>query len=156
MSVADPILISLDVRHATSILDGRKIVEFRRRPMNVLPGATIWIYAKRPVGSVVGRASVVAVHTQAPSTLWRKFAAVSGISRGEFREYFDGASQGTAIELTDCRRLSASVPLELLRAFSAGFQPPQFFVRLRQGTPLLMAISKRDLEPASRGQLASS
>ncbi len=153
MSMGEHILISLDVRHATNILEGRKFVEFRRRTMNVKPGATIWIYAKLPVGSVVGRAMVVAVRTQAPSTLWRKFGPVSGLSRGEFFEYFEGVQQGTALELADCRKLCSSLPLDLLRGFSAGFQPPQFFVRLKQGTPLLRAISEADQQPESRGQL---
>ena len=154
MSVSDHILISLDVRHATNILEGRKFVEFRRRPMNVKPGATVWIYAKLPVGSIVGRATVVAVRTQAPSTLWRKFAAVSGLSRREFFEYFEGIQQGTALELADCRKLCSSVPLDLLRGFSAGFQPPQFFARLKQGTPLLRAISEADQPPELPSQFA--
>jgi len=154
MSTADNILISLDVRHATNILEGRKFVEFRRRPMNVKPGATIWIYAKLPVGSIVGRGTVVGVRTQAPSTLWRKFGGVSGLSRREFFEYFEGVQQGTALELANCRKLCASVPLGLLRGFSAGFQPPQFFTRLKQGTPLLRAISEADQRLDFHGQPA--
>jgi predicted transcriptional regulator len=138
----DQILISLEARHAENILKGRKLVEFRRRKMNVVSGATIWIYAKLPVGSIVGCAMVAAVHTQAPTTLWRKFGPISGISRGEFFDYFEGMAQGTALELTDCRRLHSSVSLESLRRFCGGFHPPQFFVRLRHGAPLLAAISQ--------------
>ncbi len=144
MSVADQILISLEARHAENILRGKKLVEFRRRPMNVEAGAIIWIYAKLPVGSIVGCATVAAVRRQAPSTLWRRFGAHSGISRTEFFEYFAGVTQGVALELTACRRLCASVPLESLRRFSAGFHPPQFFARLRQGAPLLAAISQAE------------
>lgn len=142
MSIDDQILISLEARHAENILEGRKLVEFRRRKMNVVPGATIWIYAKLPVGSIVGCAVVAAVHTHAPSTLWRKFGPHSGISRGEFFDYFDGIAQGTALELTKCRRLRSSVSLESLRRFCGSFQPPQFFVRLHHGAPLLAAISQ--------------
>lgn len=142
MSIGDQILISLEARHAENILLGRKLVELRRRPMNVKPGATIWIYAKLPVGSIVGYGTVAAVHMHAPSTLWRKFGAVSGISRSEFSDYFEGTSQGTALELTNCKRLFTSVSLESLRRFSAGFQPPQFFTRLKQGAPLLTAVSQ--------------
>lgn len=142
MSMCDQILISLEARHAENILLGRKLVEFRRRPMNVKPGTTIWIYAKLPVGSIVGYATVGAVRVHAPSTLWRKFGACSGISRSEFFSYFDGISRGTAIELTNCRRLFNSVTLESLRRLSAGFQPPQFFIRLEQKAPLLAGILK--------------
>jgi len=126
MSDDEHILISLESRHAENILDGRKIVELRRRSMNVKVGATVWIYAKLPVGSIVGSATVRAIHGQAPSTLWRKFGPVCGITRTEFFEYFEGVEQGTALELSDCRRLPTSLSLESLRKFNSSFQPPQF------------------------------
>jgi predicted transcriptional regulator len=55
VSVDDHILISLEPRHAESILEGRKRVELRRRTMNVTIGSTVWMYAKLPVGSIIGR-----------------------------------------------------------------------------------------------------
>jgi len=149
MSIGDQILISLEARHAENIMQGSKLVEFRRRKMNVKPGDTIWIYAKLPVGSIVGFATVAAINTHAPSTLWRKFGSLSGISRSEFFEYFDGIAQGTALELTNCTRLYSSVSLASLRRFCAGFQPPQFFIRLKQGAPLLAAISQAASVPAA-------
>jgi predicted transcriptional regulator len=136
------ILISLEPRHAENILEGRKVIELRRRTMNVAPGATLWIYAKQPVGSIIGRATVSAIHVCAPSTLWRKFGSLCGISRAEFFKYFAGISQGTALELTRCRRLNGAFTLQSLRQHDSRFQPPQFFVRLKQGTPLLAAISQ--------------
>jgi predicted transcriptional regulator len=152
VNIGDQILISLEARHAESIMKGSKLVELRRRKMNVQPGATVWIYAKLPVGSIVGCATVTAVHTHAPATLWRKFGPLSGISRSEFFEYFSGIDQGSALELTNCRRLHSSLPLKLLRSFCTGFQPPQFFIRLKHGAPLLEAISQATvLPPAASG-----
>ena len=144
MSDADHILISLEPRYAEGILERTKLVELRRRTMNVRVGATVWLYAKLPVGSIVGRARVRVNHVLAPSTLWRKFGSVSGLSRTEFFEYFEGVSLGTALELSDCRRLTSSVSLESLRHFQRKFQPPQFFTRLAVGAPILTAM----LEPA--------
>ena len=144
MSDADHILISLEPRYAESILERTKLVELRRRAMNVRVGATVWLYAKLPVGSIVGRATVRANHVLAPSTLWRRFGSVSGISRAEFFDYFDGVPLGTALELSDSRRLASSFSLEALRRFQHSFQPPQFFTRLSEGTPILTAM----LEPA--------
>jgi predicted transcriptional regulator len=140
MSDDEHILISLEPRHAENILGGRKTVELRRRAMNVKVGATVWIYAKRPVGSIIGRAKVRNIYFQAPSTLWRKFGPACGISRGEFFSYFEGVTQAMALELSECRRLGSSLTLESLRQFNAGFQPPQFFARLKIGTPLMRAI----------------
>jgi predicted transcriptional regulator len=143
MSDTDHILISLEPRYAESILERTKLVELRRRAMNVRVGATVWLYAKLPVGSIVGRATVRANHLLAPPTLWRRFGSVSGLSRAEFFNYFDGLPLGTALELTDCRRLTCSFSLESLRRFQHSFQPPQFFTRLSIGTPILTAM----LEP---------
>jgi predicted transcriptional regulator len=115
-------------------------METRRRPMNVKVGATVWIYAKRPVGSIVGCAKVRDIHLLAPQALWRRFCNDCCIPRSEFFEYFEGVAQATALELSGCKRLGASLSLESLRRSSVGFQPPQFFARLKVGTPLMGAI----------------
>jgi predicted transcriptional regulator len=141
VAVNEHILISLEPRHAENILEGRKRVELRRRAMNVSIGSTVWMYAKLPVGSIIGRAIITAIHVLAPETLWKRFGAVSGISRGEFFEYFADREEGTALELSNCRRLTHAYDLESLRRFDHGFQPPQFFTRLRRNTSLLNAIS---------------
>jgi predicted transcriptional regulator len=137
----DHILISLEPRHAENLLVGRKRVELRRRAMNVSIGSTVWMYAKLPVGSIIGRAIISAIHVLAPATLWKRFGTVSGISRGEFFEYFADRDEGIALELSHCRRLTHAFDLESLRRFDSGFQPPQFFTRLRHHASLLNAIS---------------
>lgn len=142
MSVDEQILISLEPRHAENILEGRKRVELRRRMMHVAIGSTVWFYAKRPVASIIGRAIIQAIHAFAPATLWHKFGAVSGVSRGEFFEYFAERDQGIALELSDCRRLAQGFDLKALRHLHHGFQPPQFFTRLRCDTPLGIAMSE--------------
>ena len=141
MPVDDHILISLEPRHAENILEGRKQVELRRRAMNVSIGSTVWMYAKLPVGSIIGRAIITAIHVLAPETLWKRFGAVSGISRGEFFHYFADRDEGVALELSNCRRLDRAFDLKSLRKFDHGFQPPQFFTRLRRHGSLLSAIS---------------
>src|SRR5579863_2728843 len=100
------ILISLASRHAENILAGTKRVELRRRTMNIEPGATLWMYVKLPIGSIVGQARVGAIHVGAPSTLWRRFGSVSGLSRAEFFEYFCGVTRGVALVLEDSKRLT--------------------------------------------------
>lgn len=146
---AEHILISLEERHAENIFSGRKHVELRRRPMNVQVGTTVWIYVKLPIGSVIGKARVSGFHCLAPSTLWRRFSAVSGLSRGEFFEYFDGVSKGFALALEGAERLSQSASLGALRRASLGFQPPQFFMRLEKGSPVLNALETTFSGPRS-------
>lgn len=134
------ILISLEKRHAENIFSGQKNIELRRRPMKVKVGTTVWIYVKLPVGSVVGRARVSGFHCLAPSTLWRRFSDVAGVSRGEFFEYFEGVSKGFALAFESVERMSEPAPLDVLRRASTGFQPPQFFMRLESGSDLLRAL----------------
>ena len=135
------ILISVEARHAENIFAGHKLVELRRRTMNVSPGATLWIYVKLPVGSIVGSARIGKVHASSPTALWRRYGAVSGLSRNEFFSYFGGAEQGVALVLEQTARLRSSLTLEALRQLDEGFQPPQFFARLTSEHPLREAVT---------------
>ena len=128
MVSTENILISLEKRHAENIFSGQKHIELRRRPMNVNVGTTVWIYVKLPVGSVIGKARISGFHSLAPSTLWRRFSDVSGLSHREFFEYFNGVSEGFALTLESAERMSEPAPLKALRRVSSGFQPPQFFI----------------------------
>ena len=141
MGNSEHILISLESRHAENIFAGSKRVELRRRTMNVSPGATLWIYVKLPVGSIVGHARVGEVHASSPSTLWRLYGEVSGLSKREFFDYFGGVEQGVALVLEESTRLRSSLSLEALRQVDEGFQPPQFFARLTSGHPLHEAVT---------------
>lgn len=133
---SEHILISLEARHAANILDGVKRVELRRRALNVKPGTTVWFYAKSPVASVIGRARIERTHHASPTTLWKKFGDVVGISRDEFFSYFSGTERGVALVLADAVRLHRQVPLEELRRPEMSCHPPQFFARLAPGHPL--------------------
>ncbi len=141
MDSGEHILISLAAQHADNIFAGRKQVELRRRSMNVAPGTTVWVYVKLPVGSIVGRVKVKAVHASSPTTLWRRFGAVSGLTRREFFDYFSGVAKGIALVLEDAKRSRRELSLESLREVASGFQPPQFFVRLMPTHPVLAAVT---------------
>lgn len=144
MADGQHILISLAARHAEKIFRGEKLVELRRRPMRVAPGTTVWIYVKSPVGSIVGRAKVDAIHTSSPATLWRRFKLTCGLSRSEFFEYFDGAAQGFALVLEGAQRLQQTLTLARLRQIANGFQPPQFFTWLTVDHRLFKTVVARE------------
>jgi len=112
--------------------------------MRVPPGSTVWIYVKLPVGSIVGRATVRAVHSSSPETLWRRFGGVSGLSRREFFEYFAGVTRGFALVLHGARLLRRSLTLDSLRQVARQFQPPQFFLRLNADHPLFLHVTARE------------
>lgn len=131
MQPNEHVLISLDERHATNILAGIKLVELRRRTMHVEPGSTVWFYVKKPVGTVVGFATVGRTYVAAPSTVWRKYGPVSGLKKSEFMSYFDGVVVASAMALSDPKKLKNPVTLDDLRAAIPGFHPPQFYCRLK-------------------------
>ena len=141
MSATENILVSLEPRYAESILDGSKCVEVRRRIMHVAPGATMWMYAKLPIGSIVGKARIEETQAGTPNVLWRKFGSRSGISRTEFFSYFDGVSHGIALVLADAVRLNKEIALGDLRGLSKRFHPPQFFARIHPDHPILTAFA---------------
>ncbi len=141
MGNGEHILISLAPRHAENIFSGRKQVELRRRTMNVAPGTTVWIYVKLPVGSIIGRVKIVGIHASSPAALWRRFGSVSGLSRSEFFEYFNGVAAGVALVLENAQRLHRSLSLDALRELADGFHPPQFFARHGAKHPFLGAIA---------------
>lgn len=141
MHEGEHILISLASRHADNIFAGRKQVELRRRPMNISPGAIVWIYVKLPIGSIVGHVRVSSIDTSSPTALWRRHGAVSGLSKSEFFAYFEGTSQGVALVLEQSKRLNASLSLDELRRLDESFQPPQFFARLGECHPLRSTVA---------------
>lgn len=128
--MSEHIVISLEPCFADLILSGEKKVELRRRRMRVAPETMIWLYAKVPVGAVVGCVLVKSLHAQTPQVIWRRFGSVSGLTRPEFFQYFEGAETAFALELQATIRLSNPVLLEELRRIRRNFQPPQFFTRI--------------------------
>lgn len=140
MTEVGNVLISLEQTHADNIFSGKKHIELRRRSMSVEPGTLVWIYVKKPLGAVVGYARVVDSHSFSPSTLWKKFSGVSGLTRREFFAYFNGVSKGFALSLTEAERLHKPVTLESLREGGSGFHPPQFFMRLSPGNCILKLL----------------
>jgi predicted transcriptional regulator len=109
--------------------------------MHVNPGATMWMYAKLPIGSVVGKARIKETQSGTPNALWRKFGAVSGVSKTEFFSYFDGVSHGVALVLADAERLNKGIALGDLHGQDKRFHPPQFFTRMHADHPILHATT---------------
>lgn len=137
MAEANDILISVEQRHALNMVAGEKTVELRRRPVRVAQGCRVWIYSKVPRGHVEAIAIVDEVVTSAPSSIWARYSAQTGISRAEFDSYYDGCEVAYAILLRDVRRLGTTISLEEIRKRFASFQPPQFFRKLAEGSPEL-------------------
>jgi Uncharacterized conserved protein len=129
-------IISIHPRHANAILDGAKTIELRRRIPTLSIGTRLWIYATRPVGAVIGMATVSRIVRGNPEELWLEFGDQTGIDRVDFDAYFDGAEVAIGLLLVDVRRSIEHVEIEQLRGLRDGFHPPQ----------VMMTISNREAQ----------
>ena len=118
-------LLSIHPRHAEAILDGDKTVELRRTrlPEDV---SHVVVYATSPVQTVLGWFEVESVERDRPWRLWEKHGSATGITRKEFRSYFQGAVEGTAISVR--RVVALKEPVALSSVWES--VPPQSFCYL--------------------------
>lgn len=91
------------------------------------------IYATVPTTAVVGFFMVKSVERLPLGPLWRRVRDIAGVTRTEYRNYFEGLAEGVGIFIGDALRFSRPIPLTELRAFWPGFHPPQGFRYLDSG-----------------------
>ena len=119
--------MSIRPRFAAAILDGSKQVEFRKRTL-AADISRVLIYTTRPVGSIEGEYGVVRQVVGTPDELWQRFAAVAGMSRSEFFDYFAGSAKAVGIVIGVVERYEQPRPLEDV---DPGSRPPQSVKYLR-------------------------
>lgn len=135
------LLISINPRHVSNILAGRKTVELRRKPIRCSGEARLWIYATLPVGEVVAVATLSELIEGTPNEIWKIVGAKSCISRNEFDDYFMNANKGYALFLTSVKKLNRPKSLAALREIIKDFHPPQFAKSLDSEKRLLKSLS---------------
>lgn len=121
------LLLSIRPKFALKILQRTKTVELRRLRPNISAGGKILIYASSPEKSLQAIAIVDRVHSACPTKLWYLYKHKVGISYTEFRDYFNGANIGYAIEFKSVQRFKTPVQLSTLKATWPDFHPPQSF-----------------------------
>lgn len=117
------VVMSVRPRYAEAIMDGRKKVEFRKRPL-ASDVSVVWVYATAPVQRIIGCFEVDATVTAPPGDLWRQFASVGAIDRADFDRYYAGSSVGSGICIGNVVRLEVPAPIQELLPSGV---PPQSF-----------------------------
>ena len=115
------LVLSIYPEYVKKILSGEKRFEFRR----IMPAQKIThivIYATAPEKRVAAIAEVETVIQATPNTLWEKTKYASGISRANFRKYFNGCKQAFAFKLGSVW----AMPQDSLQTIP--FSPPQSFL----------------------------
>jgi len=143
-----PIMLSVSPGYAHAILAGSKGVELRRRAPRISDGTRAWLYSTLPVGQVVALLTIETVIEAPLDVLWEMYGSHSAVTRDAFNAYFSGLDRGAALIIRDVQALKAPVSLSEIRQGGA-FQPPQFYRRMRPGSPEARLASS-ELHPARR------
>lgn len=124
--------MSVHPQYAEAIMDGRKKVEFRKRPL-ADDVSLVWVYATAPVQRIVGCFAAGPSVTAEPSALWRRFRRVGCIDRIDFDRYYGGSAVGSGIQILSAIRLVA--PLSIGDLLPSGI-PPQSFAYVSESNEL--------------------
>lgn len=93
-------LMAMHPQYASAILEGRKTVEFRKRPL--APDIShVLIYATSPVKKVVGAFRVAQITFGEPREIWQRFGHVGCIDEASFDTYFSERATAYAILIRD-------------------------------------------------------
>lgn len=134
------LLMSLKPRFAKPIIEGNKVVEFRRRFSRKYEGATIVFYITSPVKRFLFSARISRVDHQTTENLWKEYHQGGGVSRETFEQYFRGVNNGYAIILSDVTALPRQLELENAKRICPQLRPPQSFQILQPKSRLLQAL----------------
>ena len=152
MAPNSPVIALLSIKpiYANAILDGKKKVEFRKRPFK-RPVSHVVIYATSPIQRIVGWFQTQGLDQMSPSALWQRFAAIGGISQDDFNSYYNGSESGVAIHVDQPRRLAIPVSIKRMKISAApqsyAYLSAAVFGRLRDGRkplpPKRLAVKKK-------------
>jgi predicted transcriptional regulator len=137
------ILISVKAKFVARILAGNKVAELRRRVPRISPGCRIWIYSTAPEATITLRVTVDRIVTGTPRKIWSAHQDLLGVTLEEFKGYFGDADNACAILFNQVLEVTPTLPLTEIRRRARYFHPPQFFKRLREGSPELKLFRSR-------------
>ena len=111
-------------------------MELRRRALRVPDGSRIWLYCKSPVAKVAAVCNLKAMENLPPDDIWDRHGHALAISKTEFDDYLAGRDIATALVISDVQMLRNPLHLDAIRRLKINFQPPQFFMHLREDCAL--------------------
>lgn len=119
------VLLSVRPKYVAAMIDGRKRFEFRKSIFRRPDVLEVWVYATAPTQKIIGKFSVGRIVEDTPENLWAQCNGLSGMTKSEFFQYFDGASKGFALELAALDVFEDAIDPHV--AFP-NFVPPQSFL----------------------------
>jgi predicted transcriptional regulator len=95
--------MAIHPRYADAILEGEKLVEFRKRKL-ADDITTVLIYATAPVQKIVGEFSIKRTVVDEPSSIWATFGEVGVIDESSFDEYYASSTHAVAFLVDEALR----------------------------------------------------
>jgi len=145
------LLLSIQPRYAELIFNETKKAELRRIRPRVDRGDFLFIYVSSPEKVLLGSCEVKEVRQSSPDSLWKLVNKNSGITKSEFRDYFEGVSTGYAIFIQNVQKFNRPIELSQLQQQWDGFHPPQSYRYLTiEEVDLIGSMAKHDMTNIAR------
>ncbi|RKH60501.1 hypothetical protein [Corallococcus llansteffanensis] len=104
------VLLPIQPRYATPILDGLKRVEFRKRAFRREVSHVV-VYSSSPVKQVVGFFEILGIDEAPPAQLWRRYSREGAILKEDYDRYFSHCEGGVAIRVGKVHVFQKPFPL---------------------------------------------
>lgn len=155
VSITPKILISIMPKFVRKIFAGAKKIELRkRRPKFLHPKDRALVYASAPLQAIVGEMEIDDIVEGTPQEIWERYSEVSGVSKEFFDSYYQGHSAAAGLLIGKTFGYPTKIPLGEIRQARSGFSPPQNYLYLTEGDPLLSLARKLSESLKTNGQPA--
>jgi len=125
------VILSVKPVWADLIMSGHKLVELRRRFLKFSGGpVTALLYSTRPIMAMVGTVQIVDTVVLPPDDLWPRVSDYAGVTKEQYRTYFNCAKVASALFLGSPIALPCPIPLDQLRMM-VDFVPPMSWRRAK-------------------------
>jgi predicted transcriptional regulator len=125
------VLMSVKSHFAERIVSGEKSVELRKQFHSKWEGHEAILYATKPTGSFVGKATICNVTHGSPTDIWARFGSRIGCSKRDFDTYVGATQEVAAVELDNVVRFENIVPLrQMADLLQQRLTPPQSYLEL--------------------------
>jgi len=137
------LLLSIHPKHLSKIMDGSKTIELRKQSPRIECCKSILLYSTSPQKALIGIAKLSMLVVAKPLRFWMLMGIDTGVTKGEYDEYFKGKNWAVGLCLEMVERIDPIGLEELRRVWGQRFSPPQGFHYIEQGKLDKLEIKKR-------------
>lgn len=118
------VILSIKPQYAEKIFNQTKTYEYRKAIFGD-DVKKVYVYATRPISSIVGYFIIDTIILGSPSAVWEKTSQGSGITKEFYDDYFKGHDTSYAIKIQSVRLFNTPIdPKSIIK----NFRPPQNFI----------------------------